>query len=327
MLADSNTLDDNRAMTRERTLKELEKRYREAVASTQQEITTPLQYEQMLTVIAHFMRFISEKKLLKKAVGKIQKAHTKVKEVLDEDEKKLLELLESESKKLTKIAKRKKVLTEIPTSQVGSVPQDQKFAFALNSVNEFLAKEEKHMSEIPRHLGNLRVMVWALKDQGVSNRTLKPFEDPYTPLQNDFSKKVKLGDLYRDYLRLDDYMILEDVRKFIYQDMPDVNDQIVFLIVDNDDLIDYSHTKKYDARELLAAKQRQTEYYGNVLRLYNYLTDELENVPFITRVWNWMFMNFGPTFVSVLLILGIYLLALAIGVPIDPDKVTGWLIR
>ena len=317
-------------MSREREIKELERRYQEAVYSTREEITSPLQYEQMLTVISHFMQYLTENRALRKAVKHLtQEKHSvnKDKAVATQSDI-LIELLKTDSDKLLKIASRKKVPTEIAPTEGGRIPDDQQFALTLSAVKEFLANDDREIGEIPKQLGNLRMMVWALEKQGVSKRTLKPFSDPsYTQRQNDFAKKLKLNKLHKNYLRLDDYGTLEDVRKFIYQEMTDQYDQLVFLVAGNDDLIDFSHTKEYDQHERGSAKQRQIEYFGNLLRLHNYLIDELENLPLRMRVWNWLFANFGSSLASVVIILIVYYFALWLGAPIDLSKLTSWLSR
>lgn len=322
MLATGGTTKDNLRMNRDRTFKELERRYREAVQSTKEEIKTPLQYEQLLTVIAHYMQFMSEKSVLRKAVDKLTKEKKLVKtdkDIADEADT-LVTLLKTDRDKLVKIAKRKNIPIEVVPSPGGRIPEEQRFALTLSSIDSFLAHDDREISEIPKHLGNLRVMVWALRKQGVSERTLKPYTDPYSPQQEGFSKKLLLNKLYKNYRRLDDYRILESVREFIYREMSDQNEQLAFLMLDNDDLIDFSNTKTYDDAELESAKQRQIEYRGNILRFHNYLIDELENTPTHIKIGRWLFNNFGSTFVSVLLIVAAYYGLIWLGVPIDPDK-------
>lgn len=318
---------DNLLMNRDRTFKELERRYQEAVQSTKEEIRTPLQYEQLLTVIAHYMQFMSEKSVLRKTVDKLTKEKKLVKtgkDLIDEAAT-LVTLLRTDRDNLVKIAKRKSIPIEVLPSIGGRIPEEQRFALTLGSVDSFLTHGDREISEIPKHLGNLRVMVWALLKQGVSERTLKSYIDPYSPLQESFSKKLLLNKLYKNYRRLDDYRILENVREFIYREMSDQNEQLSFLMLDNDDLIDFSNTKKYDDTELESVKQRQIEYRGNILRFHNYLIDELENTPTYIKIGRWLFNNFGSTFVSVLLIVAAYYGLIWIGVPIDPDKLIGLL--
>lgn len=316
-------------MNRDRTARELERRYQEAIYSTRQDIVTPLQYEQMLTVIAHFMQYMNEDSILRRAVKRLtgEKKYAKADEEITAQANELIKRLNVDSNKLRRIAKRKSIPIEVAANASGRIPDNQRFALTLRSVNIFLQQEERDINSIPEHLGNLRVMVWALRKQGVGDRTLKAFSDPYTPLQNEFAQKLRLNKLYENYLRLNDYKALEDVRRFIYQEMTDQMEQIVFLSVDNDDLIDYSHTKQYDKDELESAKLRQIEYYGNILRFHNYIVDELEDIPFYLKFSRWMFANFGSTLVSVLLIVGVYFVAIWLGAPIDPEKLTTWLLK
>jgi hypothetical protein len=310
-------------VNRDRTSKELERRYQEAVYSTRQEIKTPQEYEQMLTVIAHFMQFMTESRILRNAVKRLtnEKKNVKLDYEISEQSKVLLDRLKLDSTKLERIARRNGVPIVINDSLTGRIPDEHRFALILHSVRVFLEQDEQSVSLIPEQLGNLRVMVWSLRSQGVSERTLRPFTDPYTPLQNDFAQKLRQNNLYKNYLRLNDYNILEDVRQFIYQEMSDQSKQMVFLMVDNDDLIDFSHTKQYDRNEIESAKARQIEYYGNILRFHNYIVDDLENTPVYVKVGRWLFNNFGSTFVSVLLILAVYYTLIWLGVPIDSDRI------
>lgn len=316
-------------MNRYRTSKELERRYQEALLRTKDVIETPLQYEQMLVTISHYMQFLTTNRLLRGAVKRLtgEKKAVKTDKEIAAQAAELIAKIKQDRDKLVEIAQKKGVPIVLDPAIKGRVPDNYLFSVTLGGIDEFLGQSDRDVSQIPKHLGNMRVMVQRLRKQGVSERSLKPHIDPYSPLQNEFAKKLRLHQLYTNYLRLDDYKVLEDVRRYIYQEMTDWEEQIVFLSVDNDDLIDYSHTKQYDSYELDNAKQRQIEYAGYLMRLHNYLVDYIDKLPFRVRLGRWLFANFGSTLVSVLLIVGLYFLALWVGIPIEPEKLISWFLK
>jgi hypothetical protein len=316
-------------VNRDRTSKELERRYQEAVLRTKDVIETPLQYEQMLVSISHYMQFLTANRLLRGAVKRLtgEKKAVKTDKEIATEAAELIARIKQDRDKLVEIAQKKGIPIILDPEIKGAIPENYLFAVTLGGVDEFLGQDDREVSQIPKHLGNMRVMVQRLVRQGVSKRDLKPYADPYSPLQNEFAKKLRLHQLYTNYLRLDDYKVLEDVRRYIYQEMTEWEEQIVFLSVDNDDLIDYSHTKQYDRDELYGAKQRQIEYAGYLMRLHNYLVDYIDKLPFMVRMWRWLFANFGSTFVSVLIIVGLYFLALWAGLPIEPEKLIDWFLK
>lgn len=312
---------------REHVLKVLERRYSEVIVLAKSPIATPGQYNRFLSNLAHYLQYLTKNRLTKRALSKLlhRKTLVNLEKTLLSEKDEIIKKLTADQAKLAKLAKNKGLLSKNtkPSTNSSKLSDKQTFALRFNELSEFIEAKEHSMRDLPNQIGNLRTIVETLRQMGIGERSLKPLADSYGTLQDEFAKKLVLLEVFGDYLRQNDYKELDRVRRYIYQEAD--SGEVQRLLSDNYDLIDATFNKNYDQKDLANVRQKVEEYSNHLQRLHNYMIDVLEIEPVSERLRKWSLQHFGPTLVSLVIILALYTALTAIfGFTIDVDTIKQW---
>jgi hypothetical protein len=312
---------------REKALVRLRGRYDDVTALMERGLSSPQHYYQLLSNVAHYAQYVDETKVARKAIKKLShnKQATKLDKELIEDADKLLERMKVDRDKLMKAARRRGIKVEFPdTGGVARRLTDEEgFAIHLSGVNNFLDDKDQYVGDLPKYMGELRVCAWRLAEMMQRPpQWLEDLKTAYNADQDAFAIKLERLKVLKDYLRLDDYKEIEKIRSYIYGTA--TNNEALYFVLINDDLIDKSNTRQYQPSDVHAAKEKADAYIVHLQRLHNYLEDELENPSIWEKAWTWILEHLLPTFASSLILLVIYLvLHHLFNVPISLKEVLG----
>lgn len=310
---------------RDKTLQSLTRRFDEVISLTNGNFSTSERYYQFLTNITHYMRYVDENHLTQSAIKRLKedKRRKNLDKQLVSQADLIIERMRVDRDKISALARRRGIMATAPdTGGVARRLTDEEvIGLHIAAVNNFLQGNDQYVGDLSKNIGELRQAAFYLT-QAMTRppQWLLNIRTSYNDDQNDLARKVESFKILSDYLRLDDYRELEKISNYV-NDKADHQEAFMFLLV-NDDLIDRSNTRQFNATDIQHAKKMSDEYVAHLQRVHNYLTDELETPKWYERLLMWCKEHLLPTFVSLLIVLGIYaILHYAFKVPVDLNGV------
>lgn len=297
---------------RDKTLQTLTRRFNEVTSLTNGGLDSPQRYYQFLINVSHYMRYINENRLTRGAIKRLKedKRRKKLDGALVKQADVIIERMKLDRDKLSLTARRKGIAIAMPdTSGVArQLTNKEVVGLHIAALNTYLEGDEQYVGDLPKHIGELRQAAWYLSQEMTRPpKWLVDLRTSYNEDQNDIARKIESFKVLSDYLRLDDYRELEKINNYV-NDTADQQDALLFLVI-NDNLIDRSNSRSFNPTDIQHAKDMSDEYIGQLLRVHNYLTDELENPRWYERLWTWSREHLLPTFISLLIVLAIYAIA------------------
>jgi hypothetical protein len=279
--------------------------------------------QQFISLVAHYVNYIKKSKLTQNAIAamfKHKEALAGDKVLVDEADK-IIEQMKLDTKKVVRYAKSKSINVDAYQFQEGgrSFTPEESLSFHLSMLNQFLAlpSDEQFIGEVPRQISNLRSVLFEAQDIGGNNKTIEKMRTSYSELSSEYEKKLKLQKVYLDYLRIQDYRALEAIWREIYQE-GNRDEQMLFYF-EYGDL--FEKNRNYVQAQQVKADELVSKHMTHLQRLHNHLIDEIESVPANEKFMHWLAEHFGPTFVSVVIIIVLYLLLNRIGIKVDIDTI------
>lgn len=314
---------------RDKTLQTLTRRFNEVISLANGGLTTPQRYYQFLTNITHYMRYVDENRLTRGAIKKLKedKRRKKLDEALIKQADVIIERMKLDRDKLVATARRRGIAISMPDTGGAARQLTNKEVTGLHiaALNIYLEGDEQYVGDLPKNIGELRQAAWYLSQE--MTRPPKWLVDlctSYNEDQNDIARKIESFKVLSDYLRLDDYKELEKISNYV-NDTANEQEALFFLVI-NDNLIDRSNSRSFNSTDIQHAKDMSDEYIGHLQRVHNYLTDELENPGWHERLWAWFREHLLPTFISLLIVLVVYAIArFVFNLPIEIHAVKDFL--
>jgi len=314
---------------RDKATNELTRRYEEVLRKSEIGIHNDEEAQQFISLIAHYVNYVKKNKLTEKAITVMysHKEELAGDQVLIDEADKIIAQLKNDRNKVVRFANRHEIDTsrfEFDTSGVAQqITLDKEVSFNLNFLDDYLnlPSDQQQVSQLPRQIGHFQSMIFAVTQLASETPTLKKLRAEYSTISNEFAKKLKMQGVYLDYLRIEDYKALELVWREVYQEGN--RDELLTFYLLYGDLLEKNRNFSQDQQR--GANDFVAKHMTHLQRVHNYLTDELENVPASEKFAKWLVEHFGPTLVSLILIIIIYLILHRIDSKIDINSVKSWL--
>lgn len=299
---------------RDKTTNELTRRYEEVLRKSDGGIHNDEDAQQFISLVAHYVYYVKKSNLTQKAVTKLLAQHELLasdKVIVDEAEK-LINQLAKDRKRVVAFAKKHGINTGIyefnTTGVAQQITKDKEVSFHLTFLDTYLnlPSDQQLVSELPQQFSRLESIIFAITQQVAETKMLKDLRSNYKVISKDFDKKLKMQGVYLDYLRIEDYKAIELIWREVYHE-GDPNELLMFYFVYGD-LFEKNRT--YPSDQQGDADDFLSKHVTHLQRVHNYLIDSLEDVPFGEKMLHWVIEHFGPTLVSLILII---LLSLLLG--------------
>lgn len=306
---------------RDKTLQSLTRRFDEVISLTNGGFNTPELYYQFLTNITHYMRYVEENRLTRSAIKRLKedKRRKNLDKALVKQADAIVERMKVDRDKIVASARRRGIAMAMPDTGGAArrLTNEEVTGLHIAAVNIYLEGDDQYVGDLSRSIGELRQAAWYLsQEMPRPPKWLVDLRTSYNEDQNDVARKVESFKVLSDYLRLDDYRELEKISNYV-NDKADQQEALMFLLT-NDDLIDRSNSRRFNANDIQHAKNMSDKYVGHLQRVHNYLIDELENPSWYERLWMWFREHLLPTFVSLLIVLVVYAIArFALHMPVE----------
>lgn len=301
---------------------ELTRRYEEASRFSEKGIHNDEDAQQFINTLAHYVYYVKKNPLTQQAIEKLfkeQKALADDAKIILEAEK-IIEELKTDRGRLVRIARSKGINTDEYEFRDGvqQITGDMEFSFYITQLNSFLDRDPDAQltSEVPGAISNLLSMVFAIRQLSGNTRTLQKIQDDYRKTSSEYTKKLKLQGVYLDYLRTQDYLALETVWKEVYREGTD--DELLLFHVMYGDLFESNRT--YQNNQIQDADNFVSKHESYLRRIHNYLIDSIDDVPRYEKFVKWTANHFGPTVMSLLLLVFILWFLRQIGININFDE-------
>jgi hypothetical protein len=310
---------------RDKTLQSLTRRFDEVISLTNGNFNTSERYYQFLYNITHYMRYVDENHLTNSAIKRLKedKRRKKLDKQLVNQADLIIERMRVDRDKIAALARRRGIVATAPdTGGVARRLTDEEvIGLHIAAVNNYLEGNDQYVGDLSRNIGELRQAAFYLSQSMTRPpQWLQDIRTSYNDDQNDVSRKVESFKILSDYLRLHDYRELEKISNYV-NDKADHQEALMFLLV-NDDLIDKSNTRHFNATDVQHAKKMSDEYVGHLQRVHNYLIDELENPRWYERMWMWLKEHLLPTFISLVIVFAVYAIArFVFHIPLEPQAI------
>ena len=313
---------------RDKATNELTRRYEEVLRKSESGIHNDEEAQQFISLVAHYINYVKRNKLTQDAVSALFKNKEALAsdQVLIDEADKIIAQLKIDRDKVARYANRHNIDTgryQFDTSGVAQqITLDKEVSFNLSFLDDYLnlPSDQQRVSDLSSQIGHFRSMVFAVAQLANETKTLKKLKTDYLDISNDFAKKLKMQGVYLDYLRVEDYQALELVWREVYQE-GDRDERIMFHLLYGDLFEKYRTFSQDQQRE---ADNFVAKHMTHLQRFHNYLTDELEDIPATEMFAKWFVEHFGPTFVSLVLIIFIYLILHRLDSKIDINTVKSW---
>lgn len=301
-------------LDRTETKEELSRRLEEITWFKKIDLESPELARNFFSRIADYMNLVSTNSRLKKYVEKLyaQRQNLAIdKDLVDEGDK-LIKHLDREFKLLKNAIKNKNI--KLPTYEEmfpggsGTItPTPMQFlAMNFKQISSFLNNKNQFVGDIPKIFAEMDMALNSAKKIGLNmNDHEKRFKKYYKNL-NSYKAKLRLQKVTISFLRFDDYEHLEDIWRFYYSTEEIKFSRLNFFLgnILNDEIVlpvVTSEEKKY-------LYEFKPEYLLHIQRFHNYLIDQLENKSLVEKVFIWLWDNLGKTFISLIVILIIFLI-------------------
>lgn len=305
---------------------ELSRRFDEVQRRSEKGISNDEEAQQFISLLAHYVQYVKENELTKQAVERMFKRRDILasdQALIDEAEK-IIEEMKIDRAKLIRFAKSKGISTDNYQFRNGqTITGEIEFSFNLNHLNGYLdlPSDQQLISDLPRSIGDLLSMNFVAQQQGGETKSLKEMRQKYRDIQNSYSKKLKLQGVFLDFLRVEDFRAIEKVWKEVYAE--GVGDELLIFHLEYGHL--FEKNRHYSGGQAAEANDFLTKHMTHLQRFHNYLMDALEDVPKKEKFLKWTVEHFGPTFVSVLVLLAIYLILYWLGIKIELDTLKDYI--
>jgi hypothetical protein len=314
---------------RDKAVNELARRYEEVLRKSESGIHNDEEAQQFIALIAHYINYVKKNQLTQNAISALFKNKETLAsdQVLIDEADKIIAQLKKDRDKVVKFAARHDIDTgpyQFDTSGVAQqITLDKEVSFNLSSLDNYLKlpSDQQRVSELPNQIGNFRSMLFATAQLASETKMLKKLKSDYIDISEDFAKKLRMQGVYLDYLRVEDYQALELVWREVYQE-GNRDERIIFHLMYGDL---FEKNRNFSQDQQRGANDFVAKHMTHIQRVHNYLTDELENVPSSEKFTKWFVEHFGPTFVSLILIIIIYLILHRLDSKIDINSVKSWL--
>jgi hypothetical protein len=315
-----------RLPNRPKLANELTRRYEEAIRHAENGVSDDEEATQFISLLAHYIQYVKKNDLTKAATEElfVQKELMSSDEKLVKEAEEIIEQMKKDRAKLIRYAKSKNISTDnYQFKNAQMITGDIEFAYNLTHLNDDflnLPDDQQYITELPRAISHLLSMNWVAQNQGGETKKLGEMRKYYLELQTTYEKKLKLQGVFMDYLRIEDYKALNTVWKEVYREG---NEEDLFIFH-----FEYGHlfekNRHYSGGQLTEAKDFVGRFITHLQRFHNYLIDSIEDVPRAEKFLLWTVQHFGPTLVSVIIIILLYIFLNWIGIKIDLDTIKSY---
>lgn len=317
-------------INRVRVQNELSRRYDEVMRLAEKKIHDDKQAERFISAIAHYVNYAKKNKLTNKAILQLtadKDFMRKDKELCSKADAIIAEM-KADRDRLVEIARTHDIDPDAYEFTVGAgeITGEKEFSFYLSHLNEYLnlPSDKQGTGELPGNILYLTQLVHEIVAKAGETEELTAIKTKHLKHRGAFEQELKLHGVHMDYLRYEDYKHLEMAWKEVYQQA--VGDELLLFHLQYMHLfergVSYSGSQQYEADNFI------DDYVTHLNRFHNHLIDQIENVPVREEFATWFVEHFGPTFVSVLIIFGLYgLLYWITDGAVSVDEVKGWIGR
>lgn len=314
---------------RDKVINELTRRYEEVLKKSESGIHDDEEAQQFISLVAHYVNYVKKNELTQDAMTAMfnRKEALAGDQALIDEADNIIAQLKKDRNKVVKFANKKGIDTSPYQFDTHGVTQqitlDKEVSFNLSLLDSYLKlpSDQQRVSDLPSQISHFRSMVFATIQLAGETSILKKMRTDYSDTHDEFAKMLKMQGVYLDYLRVEDYKALELIWREVYQE-GDQDEQLIFHLMYGDL---FEKNRNFSGGQQKNADDFVAKHITHLQRVHNYLIDELENVPASEKFTRWSMEHFGPTLVSLLLILIIYAILHRIGVKVDINSVKDWI--
>lgn len=298
-------------VNRTRVLNELNRRHEEVVRLATKGVHDDKQAQRFLTAIAHYLNYAKTNKLTKEAIESLasNKEIKRQDKELCEKADKIIKQMKVDRDELIKLAKEKGIDVDAYQFSVGmrEITGEQEFSFYLNHLNSYLdlPSDQQGTGELASYILYLCSLINEITNKSGETKELTELKNGYLQTRDEYEQELKIHGVHLDYIRLEDYRHLELAWKEVYQQA--VGDELLMFHLEYGNL--FENNGSYSGGQQGEANQFVDDYLSYASRFHNHLVDHIENVPIREEFAIWFVEHFGPTFVSVLIIAFIFMIA------------------
>lgn len=311
---------------RTKIINELTRRYDEVVRIAERGIHNDDEAQQFISILAHYVYYVKKTGLTQEAVDALfaqQELLAGDKALIDEAEK-IIPQMKKDRNKLVRYARSKNINVDAYEFREGmqQITGEMEFSFYLSHLDSFLnlPEDQQLVSQVPNNISQLLSLNFVAQNQGGETRALKQMRADYQETMNEYSKKLKMQGVTLDFMRVEDYKAIEQVWKEVYQEGS--HDELLMFHLMYGDL--FEKNRNYQGGQIAEAKEFVAKHITHLQRVQNYLIDSIEDVPRFEQFTRWTAEHFGPTFVSLVLIIIIFLVLKKLGVDVDLDTIKSY---